>query len=271
MKEITVNPHLEHRKFTAERGALLFGAAFFLTILSPFGTDASLTTLYRFVYWFGVILGGGAIAITVSNPFRVRAASRRGMRRALVLSAQIAAVSIPITLLVAGMEMWLREPLSWVQLPQIFGYVVTITAVITVASAFIDQYGVLKEKIENDVTVNQNQSRSNKSLTMTRFHLRLDPSRRKSEILMLRAEDHYLHVLTNAGSEMIRCTLAMAIDELSAVDGQRTHRSCWVARSAVLETELRGGRRRLIMKDGTTAPLSRQRYRELSKSAWLPV
>jgi len=271
MSEITPNPHFEHRKLTAERCVLLVGAAFFLTILSPFGTDAHLTIPLRFVYWFGVILGGAAIAITVLNLFPRGAPPQTGLHHAVIMSAQIATVSIPITVLVAGMEMWLRDPLSWAQLPHIFGYVVTITTVITMGSWFIEQNKVLKERIGNVVAITQNQSRSNTSPTMTRFHLRLDLPLRKSEILLLKAEDHYLRVVTSAGSELIRCTLETAINELSILDGHRTHRSYWVARSAILKTEKRGGRRRLVMKDGTAVPVSRQRYRELSKRDWLPV
>jgi len=271
MSEITIKPHFGRTKLTMERYALFFCAALFLTILSPFGTDSQLTAPLRFVYWFGVILGGAVVAIIVSKFFLGRATSVTGMRRALVMSAQIVTASMPISLLVAGMEMWLREPLSWAHLPQVFGYVVTITAVITVSSSFLEQHKLLKENITAGVKANQDQSRSNTMLATTRFHHRLDPLRRKSEILMLKAEDHYLHVVTSAGSELIRCTMKAAMDELNILDGQRVHRSYWVARSAISNLEKRGNRRVLIMKDGTVVPMSRQFSRELSKNSWLPT
>ena len=271
MSAITLEPQFESRKLTQEHAALFVGAALFLTILSPFGTDSHLTVPFRFLYWFGVIFGGTAIALTVSRFFQRQARARTGFSHAFVMSTQVLAASTPITLLVAGMEMWLREPLPWAQLPQIFGYVVTITAVITAASSFVEQHRALKEQIGDDQTSNEVQSRSKASLAITRFHLRLDPLWRHEEIVVLKAEDHYLHVGTSKGTALIRCTLAAAIDELGTLDGQRVHRSFWVARSAILTIKRHGNAYRLIIKDGKSVPLSRRRYSELSKRDWFPI
>ena len=271
MSNIILNPRFESWKLTPEHAALFVGAALFLTILSPFGTDSNLTLTLRFLYWFGVIFGGTAIALTVSKLFQRQARLSRGFGYALVMSIQVLAASIPITLLVAGMEMWLRDPLNWAQLPQVFGYVVTITVAITAASSFVERHRALTEKIGDDQTSNESQLRSRALLAITRFHLRLDPVLRHEEILVLKADDHYLHVGTSKGTALIRCTLAAALDELGALDGQRVHRSFWVARSAILTINRHGNAYRIIMKDGKAVPLSRRRYSELSKCDWLPV
>lgn len=270
MSKITVNSQYHYRKLTPEYVGLFFIAALFLTILSPFGTDADLTVPMRFLYWFSVIFGGTAIALTISSAFRRYAKAKTGLSLVLVRSIQVMAASVPITLLVAIMEKWLREPMSWAHLPQLFVYVATITAVITAASWIVQQHRALRDQLENDQAYIKSQSLSNEPHAITRFHLRLDPLFKYTEILVLKAEDHYLRVSTSKGTQLIRCNLSEAIDELGALDGQRVHRSFWVARSAILAIRRHGNAYRLIMKDGKTAPLSRRRYSELSKCDWLP-
>ena len=271
MDEITANSRYHYRKLTPEYVGLFFIAALFLTILSPFGTDADLTVPMRFLYWFSVIFGGTAIALTVSSAFRKYAKGRAGLSFVLVKSLQVLAASVPITLLVAIMEKWLREPLSWAHLPQLFAYVATITAVITAASSLVEQRRALKDQLGVDRAGDEGPSRSKQSLACTRFHLRLDPLLKHAEVLMLKAEDHYLRVSTSKGTQLIRCNLSEAIDELGDLDGRRMHRSFWVARSAILAIKRHGNAYQLIMKDGKTAPLSRRRYSELSKCHWLPI
>jgi DNA-binding LytR/AlgR family response regulator len=271
MSEITLSRPLESRTLTAEHATLFIGAALFMTILSPFRTDLDLAVPIRFLYWFGIIFGGTAISLIVASPFQRHAKARTGFSRALIMSAQVLAASIPITLLVAGMEMWLREPFSWAELPQVFPYVATITAVITAASSFVKKYRQLKQRIRDHQTSKVGQPRLKASPAITRFHLRLDPPLRHEEILMLKAEDHYLRVQTSKDTVLIRCTLAAAIDELGNVDGQRIHRSFWVARSAILMIKRHGNAYRLIMRDGKSIPLSRRRRSELSKRDWFPT
>jgi hypothetical protein len=271
MSEITVNPQDHYRKLTPEHAGLFVIAALFLTILSPFGTDSDLTIPMRFLYWFSVIFGGTAIALAISNVFQRHAKANTGLTYVLIRSLQVLTASVPITVLVAIMENWLREPMSWIHLPQLFVYVVTITAVITAASSLVEQHSALKDQLRVDRLGAERQLRSRESLAFTRFHLRLDPTLRQADILMLKAEDHYLRVSTSEGSQSIRCNLSKAVGELGALEGQRVHRSFWVARSAILSIKRLGNSYRLIMNDGTTVPLSRRRYGELSKCDWLPI
>lgn len=271
MSEITLSRPPERRTLTADHVTLFVGAALFMTILSPFRTDLDLSVPIRFLYWFGVIFGGTAISLMVATLVQRRAEARTGFSRAFIMLVQVLIASIPITLLVAGMEMWLREPFGWAELPQIFPYVATITAVITVSSSFVKKHRQLKQRIRDHQANEASPPRLQASPAITRFHLRLDPPLRHEEILMLKAEDHYLHVQTNKGTVLIRCTLAAAIEELGNVDGQRIHRSFWVARSAILMIKKHGSTYRLIMRDGKSIPLSRRCRSELSKSDWLPT
>lgn len=261
---------VEDRQWTRERLVLWSGAALFLTVLSPFGTDSDLSFLQRPIYWFGVIFGGGAMVLAAAKVFdRLTTFLKgEGLHRPFVIPAQIAAASIPITLLVASMETWLREPLPLAQLPVVFAYVLTITASVTTVAHLVERNRALREKIEENVPVSGASEQFETSCVTTQFHLRLDPRLRQSEILWLKAEDHYLRVETSAGAALIRCTLAAAIEELGSAEGRQVHRSYWVARSAISKIRKHGRGYRLVTTAGTTIPLSRSRYRELSKIAW---
>lgn len=259
-----VEPRTRNEEFGPEHAILFAGAAMFLSILAPFGTATDLTISFRLLYWFAVVFGGTAITVTSSILIQRLVRTRTTSGVMIAVSMQVLIASIPITLLVAGMEMWLRNPIGWFQLPQIYPYVVSIVAVITTASLFTKRHRVLRNQLADTQT--RNETRTN-----TRFHLRLPPRLRHKEITMLKAEDHYLRVCMGEDTEVIRCSLSVAIDELDSVDGQRVHRSFWVARSAIQSTERYGNAYRLVMNCGQTVPLSRRRYSELSRRAWLPI
>ena len=89
------------------------------------------------------------------------------------------------------------------------------------------------------------------------------------EILCLQMEDHYVRVHTPRGSTLVLMSLSQAMAGLQDVEGTRTHRSWWVARSAV-EGVLEDGRNlRLRLTGGLEAPVSRARVGELRAQGWL--
>lgn len=261
----------EDWKMAPEHALLFFGASIFLTILAPFGTDSDLTFPSRLIYWFSVVFGGTAIALAFSNQFQRHARTQGKLGYGLVTLVQILAVSVPITLLVGGVEMWLRHPIRWTQLPLLYPYVLSIVAAITLASLFVRRHRALSAQVTQDQTASISRADSNESTVSTTFHRRLEPHLRHEAITFLRAEDHYLHVHTSHGTAVVRCNLSVAVDELGSANGQQVHRSFWVARSAIRSVKRHGNSYRLVMTDGKTIPLSRRRYRELTKCNWLPV
>ena len=64
---------------------------------------------------------------------------------------------------------------------------------------------------------------------LDRLPLRL----RGATIRAVQAEDHYLRLHTDRGSDLILMRLSDAVSELEGLEGARTHRSWWVAREAV--------------------------------------
>lgn len=72
----------------------------------------------------------------------------------------------------------------------------------------------------------------------------LEPTtiRRVDQVLALQAEEHYVRVITEAGSELVHCRFKNAVAAMPEQLGLRVHRSWWVAKDAVVGAR-RGERR----------------------------
>ena len=80
---------------------------------------------------------------------------------------------------------------------------------------------------------------------------------------MLKSELHYLQVVTDRGSALILYNLGDAIDELPPDAGTLVHRSYWVAWNAIEDFVRRGRQGELRLRDGSRAPVSRNRVADL--------
>jgi hypothetical protein len=95
------------------------------------------------------------------------------------------------------------------------------------------------------------------------------PAHLGREVLALQAEDHYVRVHTAAGSTLLLMRLADAIAELDGLEGERVHRSWWVARSAVTAGRPEGRRMTLTLANGVEAPVTREAAPRLRRAGWL--
>lgn len=89
--------------------------------------------------------------------------------------------------------------------------------------------------------------------------LNLIPSNLGRKIIYLKAELHYLKVVTDKGSCLILYNLKDAINELPSDQGFQCHRSFWVAKSYIGELKKRGREGLLTMLNGEQIPVSRNR------------
>jgi hypothetical protein len=95
------------------------------------------------------------------------------------------------------------------------------------------------------------------------------PARLGEQVLALEAEDHYVRVHTALGSTLILMRFADAIAEMDGADGLKTHRSWWVAKSAVRNSVSRGRRMDLVLDGGLTVPVTREAASQVRRANWV--
>lgn len=101
------------------------------------------------------------------------------------------------------------------------------------------------------------------------FINRLPHKFRGAVILAIHGEDHYVRVHTTLGEHLIWMRLSDALAELAQAEGGQTHRSWWVAKTAVTGVRRGNGRAVLFLSNGLQAPVSRRFAPRLRDEGWL--
>jgi hypothetical protein len=92
---------------------------------------------------------------------------------------------------------------------------------------------------------------------------------RLDQVCAVRAEDHYCRVhLTDGSSRLVLCRFSDALAELERLDGERIHRSAWVADRAVDRAE-RDGRAWRLVAAGERFPVSAGHVSAARRRGWL--
>lgn len=99
--------------------------------------------------------------------------------------------------------------------------------------------------------------------------LRRLPPAKRGELLRLSMQDHYVEIVTEAGSDLALLRLTDAMAEAAPTPGLQVHRSHWVAEGAVAGARREGGRLRLTLVDGSSVPVSRGRTAALREAGWI--
>ncbi|HYC68094.1 LytTR family DNA-binding domain-containing protein [Brevundimonas sp.] len=235
--------------------AVAAAAGLFLALSGAFGTgEAGLAR--RLPYWVAVMIAGGLwgqlCALAVGRVIDLE-------RRPWLASAAISlAIALPGTLLV-----WAATGLFFFgALPpagRIAGFllpVLLVTAAMTTLNLFLARG---RPMITHAAPPGR---------PPARFPQRLPARLRGAAIHAVQAEDHYLRVHTDRGSDLILMRLTDALEELEGLDGARTHRSWWVAREAVTGVSRGDGRALLTLTGGLQVPVSRRHARGLRAAGW---
>jgi len=240
------------RSGAAELVALvLFGL--FLAAVAPFGT-AGAPTPFRYLYWQLAMVGGGVIAALIEQPL----ARRLTGRPRLFLLAQLAAMTPAIAVWISLLPVILfGARFSAERILQVLPDVLTINIAVVVLA-----WLTRKALRRRDAPLVPER------LAPAAIRTRLPPRLARALLVAVEAEDHYLRIRTVAGSDLILMRFADALSALAAADGFRTHRSWWVARTAVEAVRWKGGRGALTLSDGSTAPVSRTYAAVLKGTDW---
>ena len=176
----------------------------------------------------------------------------------LTVAALTAAITGPVSLLVwfvTGL-VFEGEVYSLSVLPLMLGPVLTITGVMSAINVFVSR--------AQPVQTHAGPAGS----APARFPERLPMKLRGAAIRAVQAEDHYLRIHTDRGSDLILMRLSDALEELEGLEGSQTHRSWWVAKDAVRDVARGDGRATLTLEGGLTAPVSRRYARALREAGW---
>lgn len=252
-------------------------AAVLMTAVGAFGTSQA-PLLPRLAYWLIIMECGALIGLGASTG--IAAWGRLRQRPWLEGLAISVAISAPLTLVVIGATLAFfggAAPRPETVL-RFFGFVWMISAAITAITIATNRSalpmpmpGTLPGADSAPLPAPAEPAPAPPVPDETvrpRLSDRLPPHLRSALIHALQAEDHYLRIHTDAGTELILMRLSDAVPELEGVEGARTHRSWWVARAAIREVTRLDGRAELTLPGGVVAPVSRSAYPALRDAGW---
>lgn len=231
------------------------GAGVVLALTGAFGTDA-LPLWVRFAYWLPLILTGAVWGHLCSRLIeRLVDPDERPWLTVAALSAAMAGPIVVLVWLVTGL-VFKGEIYPVSRLVHFIGPVLIITVAISALNVFLGRRTAVQTHA------------GERGAAPARFLERLTPKLRGARLHAVQAEDHYLRLHTDRGSDLILMRLSDAVAELEGLEGARTHRSWWVARDAVREVKRGDGRASLTLEGGVVAPVSRRYAGALREAGW---
>lgn len=246
-------------------------AAVVMSVTGALGTDEAPFEV-RLGFWLICMLAGAFIGAGASTIFKAWGAlAHWPWAEVVAISVLMALPQTLIVIAARSMIFEIRVPSSG-GIVILFGFVLFICLIMVALDLAMHKDGraglpVAAPVIATVATVASQDPAAADPLD--RFRERLPHGLRAARLLALEAEDHYLRVHTDSGSGLILLRLADAVAELSGVEGAQTHRSWWVARSAVVGTKRLDGRATLTLEGGQHAPVSRSFYKAINEAGWL--
>ncbi len=232
----------------------------FLSIVGAFGT-IGVPLVPRTLFFFIIGAGGGLIvALCIALSDRLRSLDDRPLLRRTVIGLAVTPLMAVWVWLVIGYTL-LGGP-KMASLPKFLAYSLFMSALMSVLS-----WAMFRSRQSHDQSHGQPQDKSSTDAP-PKFLQRLPVRLRGAEIYAVEAQDHYLKLHTSKGSDLILMRLSDAVAELDGLEGAQTHRSWWVAKSALADARRGDGRAVLKLKDGGEAPVSRRYTRALRQAGW---
>ncbi len=255
-------------------------AGLLMAFVGAFGTGG-LPLLPRVGYWLILMESGALIGIGASTCIRGwHRLSHRPLAEGALISLMIA---LPLTLVATGTTAMFFGPRTFGLSGAItmFVAVFVVTAAITSINYLVGRSSptvpapvagevpaVAPEPVTAEAPAPAARSSAAPVPPRPRLADRLPPHLRATDLIALEAEDHYVRVHTAAGSDLLLLRFTDAIAELDELHGARTHRSWWVARSAVRSATRADSRGELTLDNGIVAPVSRSALAVLQRDGW---
>lgn len=233
--------------------ALLVALGLVMAGLGPYRT-LDVPNGLRIAYWVVAVTSAGLIGILID-----RAVGPRIRGFWLRVGAVALAMTLPVTPLVYALNALMldlpRRP--WL-LPQLAGQVFLVALLLMAVRGLL-----WRRVVETRTIVEPPLPDADRA-----FRLRLSAKRRAARLIALEAEDHYVRVHTDAGSELVAMRFSEALDELARAHGYRLHRSWWAAGDAIEAVRWKRGGGEARLTGGIVAPVSRSCAQALKAAGW---
>lgn len=221
----------------------IFAFAIVFSILGVYDTHV-LPLYMRLTFWTAT-MAVGIITSVLVTPFMVNKALKgKHPIVHIICGALIASVPVTLVLTIFNPTFNHNSPI-YVWAIQ-FGYVLVISLIVGgIGYPSLAKLGAIGETTD----IGQTQ--------VSAFLKRLPRKFHDATLYGFSAEDHYVRVYTDRGEDLLLLRFADALRELSDADGLQVHRSWWVMKDGVSDIQTVEGKKILILKSETHAPVSR--------------
>lgn len=228
--------------FASRRSVVLLATLIGLAgVIGPFGTFDAYPPALRCLYWLCIILATAAIGhATVAGLERLLA--RTKLPAALQLAMIAVVTAVPVCLVVALVSLVFGFNPFHGALPTLYLQCVAVMAGLVVVFHLAEQP--------------RTHTPSPAGAAAPDLLKRLPPAKR-GRLLHLRAQDHYVEVVTEKGEALIAMRLRDAVAETVPEAGVQCHRSHWVALQAIEGRSRQQGRAGLRLTNGSFVPVGR--------------
>jgi hypothetical protein len=272
------------------RARVLRGVAIGLTAAAVLAVLGAMNTgqapfAYRLLYWVSVILPGSLLAIVVQTAVLAWGglAGRRWTEIALVALL----VSVPHTFLVIvatalffgidaitpGVVIFFGLTVLMVALVlTTINHLAAVPAAGPVQALTPNVPGIVPAKVAASEIEPASEPEPAPASPLPAMHEliaeKLPARLRSARLIAIAAEDHYLRIYTDAGSDLVLMRMIDACALLPDAAGARVHRSWWAARGASQGLIRQNGKAQLKLRGGLTVPVSRAMQGTLREQGW---
>ncbi len=239
--------------------AIVMIAAVFMALTAPFGTSAE-PLPERLGFWVlgaagGFVLLGklsGRLALVLPN---LKGSSGRRGSRGIEAAALVLIVTPPAAVVSSIIAAWLHHrAIDWALCLR------TMPQIALVGAGFA-ALGMLADRRSRP-------GRTQLDLGDATLGGLLPPRLAGARLIAMEAQDHYVRLHTDRGAALASTGFEAALAKAETMEGERTHRSWWVARGAVVEVRRGQGRATLQLVGGVAAPVSRRYAKALRSAGW---
>ena len=249
-------------------------AALLLAFLGPYGTFDTMSLPLRLVYWGAAavlltLLVRGVMWLIRRTPFFPKGCPNWALRTVAAVIAAAPGAYLVSSLHAAVLHAVTGANVHMLPFIRLYGYTVLPTLLATLflprQQASIEP--AFPQPPASVAPAEPPQVRTPEAVAAA-FVARVVPRLRDGRLLALEAEDHYLRVHTDRGSDLVLMRLRDAVAELAGVPGLQVHRSFWVAEAGVAQVVRRGQSWQVLMAGGLAVPVSRNYGASLRAAGW---